>query len=92
VDSFQGVLRKIKPPSFDGEKEREDYFEVWLLGVRRYFQLYNYSSNLEARIATYHLHGKDAMWWDQLNQVENINESTITWKQLNKHFHKEYLS
>jgi hypothetical protein len=32
------------------------------------------------------------MWWDQLKQVEHINESRITWKQFNKYFQKEYLS
>jgi hypothetical protein len=58
VDSFQGEMRKLKPPSFEGEREREDDVEAWLLGLRRYFQLHNYSSNLEARIATYHLHKK----------------------------------
>jgi hypothetical protein len=54
--------------------------------------LHNYSSNPEARIATYHLHGKDAMWWDQLKQVEHVNESRITWKYFKKYFQKEYLS
>jgi hypothetical protein len=66
VDIFQGDFRKIRPPSFDGEREREYDVEAWLLGLKRYFQLHDYSSNLEARISTYHLHGKDAMWWDQL--------------------------
>jgi hypothetical protein len=69
VDSLQGDLRKLKPPSFDGEREREDDVEAWLLGLQRYFQLHNYSSNLEARIATYHLHEKVAMWLDQMKQV-----------------------
>jgi hypothetical protein len=77
---LQGELRKLKPPSFEGEREREDDVEAWLLGLRIYFQLHNYSSNLEARIATYHLHRKVAMWWDQLKQVEHVNESRITWK------------
>ena len=54
--------------------------------------MHNYSSNLEARIATYHLHGKATIWWDQLNQVEHINENNITWKKFNKYFQKEYLS
>jgi hypothetical protein len=44
------------------------------------FQFHKYSSNLEAMIATYHLHGKVAMWWDQLKQVEHIHENRITWK------------
>jgi hypothetical protein len=92
LDSLQGESRKLKPPSFDGEREREDDVEAWLLGIMRYFQLHNYSSNLEARITTYHLQGKVAMWWDQLNKVENINESRITWKQFKKYFQKEYLS
>jgi hypothetical protein len=92
VYSLQGELRKLKPPSLYGEREREDDVEAWLLGLQRYFQLHNYSSNLEARIATYHLHGKVAMWWDQLKQVEHVNESRITWKQFKKYFQKEYLS
>jgi hypothetical protein len=37
VDSFQGDLRKINPPSFDVEREMEDDAEAWLLGLRRYF-------------------------------------------------------
>jgi hypothetical protein len=49
LDSLQGELRKLKPPSFDGEREREDDVEAWFLGLRRYFQLHNYSSNLEAK-------------------------------------------
>jgi hypothetical protein len=54
--------------------------------------LHNYSSNLEARISTYYLHGKVAVWWDQLKQVEHVDESRITWKQFKKYFHKEYHS
>jgi hypothetical protein len=83
---LQGELRKLKPPYFGGEREREDDAESWLLGLRRYFQLHNYSSNLEARIATYHLHWKDEMWWDQLKKVEHVNESRITWKLFKKYF------
>jgi hypothetical protein len=91
LDSLQGEIRKLKPPSFDGEREREDDAKAWLLGIGKYFQLHNYSSNLEARIDTYHLHGKVAMWWNQLKQSEHNNESIITWKQFKLCFYKEYL-
>jgi hypothetical protein len=37
LDSLQGELRKLKPPSFDGEREREDDVEAWLLGIKKYF-------------------------------------------------------
>ena len=80
MDCLQGEIRNLKPPSFDGEREREDDFEACFLGLRRYFQLHNYSSNLEAKISTYHLHGKVAMWWDQLKQLEHINENKTIWK------------
>jgi hypothetical protein len=92
VDSLQGELRKLKPPSIEGEGEREDDVKAWFLGIKIYFQLHKYSSNLEARISTYHLHGKIVVRWDQLKQVEHVNESRITWKQFKKLFHKKYLS
>jgi hypothetical protein len=85
-------MRKLKPPSFDGEREREYDVKAWFLGLQIYFQLHNYSSKMEANIATYHLHGKSAVCWDQLKQVEHVNESRITWKQFKKYFQKEYLS
>jgi hypothetical protein len=37
LDGLQGEMRKLKPPSFDGEREREDDVEAWLLGIRKYF-------------------------------------------------------
>ena len=91
LDSLQGEPRKIKPPSFDGEREREDDVDAWFLGIRRYFQLHDYSSNLEVRNSTYHFHGKVVMWWDQLKQVEHTNESMITWKKFKKYFQNKYL-
>jgi hypothetical protein len=88
LDNFQGDLRKLKPPSFDAEREREYDVEAWFLGLMRYFQFHYYSSNIEAIIHTYHLHGKFSMWWDQLKQVEHINESRITCRQFKKYFQK----
>ena len=37
LDNLQGEMRKIRPPSFDGERKREDDVEAWLLGIQRYF-------------------------------------------------------
>jgi hypothetical protein len=85
-DNLQGELRKIKPPTFDGENKMGEDVEAWLLGIRKYFQLHNYSSNLEAKIVIYHLQGKASMWWDQLKQVKHINERRISWKQFKKYF------
>jgi hypothetical protein len=34
---LQGEIRKIKPPSFDGEHRKGEDVEVWLLGMRKHF-------------------------------------------------------
>jgi hypothetical protein len=86
VDDLQGEIRKIKPPTFDGDHKKDEDAEAWLLGMRKYFQLHNYSSNVEAIIATYHLQGKASMWWDQLKQVKHIDEKRISWKQFKRYF------
>jgi hypothetical protein len=36
-DSLQGELRKLKPPSFYGERKRDDDVEVCFLGLKSYF-------------------------------------------------------
>jgi hypothetical protein len=43
VDELQGAMNKIKPPSFYGEHMKDEDAETWLLGMRKYFQLHNYS-------------------------------------------------
>jgi hypothetical protein len=92
VDELQGEMNKIKPPTFDGEHKKDEDAETWLLGMRRYFQLHNYSSQVEGRISIYQLKGKPSMWWDQLVQVQHIYENKITWRQFNKYFQKKSLT
>jgi hypothetical protein len=58
---MKGELRKLKPPTFDDENKRGDDAETCMLRIIKYFQLHSYSSNLKARIAIYHLHGKASM-------------------------------
>jgi hypothetical protein len=58
VDELKGEMNNIKPPMFDGEHKKEEDVETWLLGMRKYFQLQNYSSHSEGRIAMYQLKGK----------------------------------
>jgi hypothetical protein len=58
VDELKGEMNKIKPPTFDGEHNKEEDAETWLLGMRKYFQLQNYSSHAEGIIAMYQLKRK----------------------------------
>jgi hypothetical protein len=92
VDELQGEMNKIKPPTFDGEHKKDEDAETWLLGMRKYFQLHNYSSHAEGRIVIYQLKGKASMWWDQLVQVQHIVEKSVTWREFKKYFEKKYLT
>jgi hypothetical protein len=60
--------------------------------MRKYFQLHNYSSHAEGRIAIYQLKGNASMWWDQLVQVQHIVEKRVTWREFKKYFEKKYLT
>jgi hypothetical protein len=66
VDELQGEMNKNKTPTFDGEHKKDGYVEAWFLGMRKYFQLHNYSSHIEGIISIYQLKGKASMWWDQV--------------------------
>jgi hypothetical protein len=92
VDELRGEMNKIKPPTFDGEHKKDEDAETWLLGMRKYFQLHNYSSHAEGRISIYQLKGKASMWWDQLVQVQHIKEKSVTWREFKKYFEKKYLT
>ena len=41
VDELKGEMNNIKPPTFDGEHQKEEDAETWLLGMRKHFQLQN---------------------------------------------------
>jgi hypothetical protein len=60
--------------------------------MRKYFQLHNYSSHAEGRIVIYQLKGEASMWWDQLVQVQDIKEKSVTWREFKKYFEKKYLT
>jgi hypothetical protein len=77
VDELKGEMNKIKPPTIDGEHQKEEDVETWLLGMRKYFQLHNYCSLAEGRISMYQLKGKTSMWWDQLVQVQHIKRRML---------------
>ena len=57
---LQCEFGKIKPPSYNGEKEED--VETWLLNMIKYFQVYEYERNLRARLAIYQLQGKANLW------------------------------
>lgn len=59
---LQGEFKKIKPQTYDWESDEPA--KVWLFNINRYFQVYNYSTELKAKLDTYHLQGKASLWWE----------------------------
>ena len=47
VDHLEGEFKKIKPTSFDGESKTGEEAKAWLQDIKKYFQIYNYSSNMK---------------------------------------------
>jgi hypothetical protein len=52
--------------------------------------LYDDPSRVEAIIQTYHLQGKETMWWDQLEQAKHLDEKRISWGQFKGYFQQKY--
>ena len=47
---------------FNGEIEKGEA-KAWLSGMKKYFQIYNYSDELKAKMAIYNLTRKLDIWW-----------------------------
>jgi len=66
------------------DKGEED--EAWLSGMKKYFQIYNYSDRLKARMEIYNLTGKSDIWWQDAKKVNNIKAKYVTSKLFQKYF------
>ena len=85
-------FKKEKPPTFDGEMKKSEDAEAWLLGMRNFFKLHDYSENMKAMIATFNLKGKADIWWEDVKNVKGAREDDFTCNELEKLFKKKYLS
>jgi len=66
--------------------------EAWLLGMRKFFRLHDYSENMKAKIATFSLKGKADIWLEDVKNVKGIHEDDLTWHEFERLFKKKYLS
>jgi hypothetical protein len=63
-----------------------------MLEMKKYSQLHDYPSRVETKIATYHLQGKETMWWDKLKQEKHLDENNISWIWFKVYFQEKYFS
>ena len=79
-------FKKERPLKLNGEINNGQEVESWLLGMRKYFQVQDYSGNMKARVAIFNLTKRESIWWEHFRKVKNINERNILWKQFQKYF------
>ena len=60
--------------------------------MKKYFQIYNYSNQLKARMAIYNLSGKADIWWQDLKRVKGIKEKNVNWSTFKRYFKKKFMS
>ena len=73
---MQREFRKIRSPTYDSQKEEDA--EYWLLNMVKYFQFYEYGSNVKARLPIYQLQGKATLWWEETKMVHVLYEKIVT--------------
>ena len=77
---------------FNGEVEKGEEVEAWLSGMKKYFQIYNYSNILKSRRDIYNLTEKTNIWWQDIKRVKNLKEKYLTWRVFKKYFKRKFLS
>ena len=69
-DSIKGEFRKIRAPTYEGEVNTREKAEEWLLGMNKYFQVHNYSSEMKDHLSIFDLNGMEARWWRDLKNTK----------------------
>ena len=83
---FTGSFKKIRALTCEGEVNTEEKDEEWLLGMSKYFQVRNYSSEMKARLSIYNLNGKAARWWRDSKHTKKNELREIRWDTFQKNF------
>ena len=85
-------FRKEIPPTSDGESKADQEAEAWLLVMKKYFRIHDYSRNEKAIIVIHNLNGRASIWWEHLMQVKGIKKRRISRERFKKYFKGKYLS
>lgn len=69
---LQVDFKKIKPPTFD--EKVEEYLEVWIINMNKYFQIYEYDNNLKTMLDIEQIQGKITLWLEEVKSMQGIKE------------------
>ena len=88
---FLEEFKKIKRPIFYGDVKKSKDTEAWLLVMKKFFRLHDYSKNMKAKITTLSLNGEVDIWWEDAKRV-SIKVEELSWDELRILFKNKYLS
>jgi len=71
----QGEFKKIRPPTYNGQSKEAK--EAWLLNINWYFQVYDYSSKLKAKLSTNYLHRKSSLWLEEVIIMHTLDNKSV---------------
>ena len=60
--------------TFNGEIKTGQEAEAWILGMRKYFQVQDYSKNMKVRVSIFNLNVKSSIWWEHIRKVKKLNK------------------
>lgn len=75
---FPNEFNKVKPPTFNGELKNMDNANSWFLGMKKFFDLHDYTENMKARIAILSLKWKANIWWEDAKCVIDIRTNELS--------------
>jgi len=87
---FLDDFKKAKPSTFDGEFKKLEDAKAWLLGIKKLFEMHNYSENMKAMIAIFSLKGKSNIWWEDVKCLRGIKTKELSWHEFKGLFRKKY--
>ena len=66
--------------------------EAWILGMKKLFELNNYTDNTKAIVAIFSLKGKANILWEYVKCVKDIRIDDLSWREFKRLLRKKYLS
>jgi len=84
-------FKKSNPPTFDGEFKNSEDAKAWLLGMKKLFELHDYTENMKAIITIFSLKGKEDIWREDVKWVRDIRIECLGWNEFKRLFKKKYL-
>jgi len=66
--------------------------EAWPHGMKKLFELHEYTHNMKGKIVIFSLKGKPNIWWEDVKRVRDIRTDELCWWEFKRISRKKYFS